>query len=180
VYGHRADWRNPYISYTYYTHSPYYVSPTSYYSRYSRPYDFYRTLPYRYVYWDLWVRYPADYGNGYYTLENYPYYVFNGYRHRYSPVDSCDYELVDGRTNSAVRSFSGWTCQQGYDACAQDRDERNYREYGYRYFCSERIDRSQNYNWDYNDDFYSDLDYYGDVSDPYGNDPYYNDPYYNY
>lgn len=120
------------------------------------------------------MRYGSNYNDGFSYIDSYPYFVYNGYRHRYSPYDSCNYELVDGYNNRTERVFSGRSCQSGYDACARERDEMNYRSYDDRFFCAERIDNSRSYNWDYNDDFYSDLDYYD-----YGNnDDYYSDDYY--
>ncbi len=146
------------------------------------------TLPYRSIYWDSWIRDRVTYQDGYY-YDTYPYYVFNGYRHRYSNVDRCDYELVDGYSNQTVTTFNSYNCNVGYDACAQMRDQYNRNDRSYRYFCSERFDRDDNYsyNWDMNDNFYSDLppvqyqdyvtyrdDYYGqqdsDYYDSYGTD----------
>jgi len=147
------------------------------------------TLPYRYLYWDTWIRYRVTYPTGYYW-DNYPYYVYNGYMHRYSNVDRCDYELVDGHTNTTVSTFHNYYCSTGYDVCSQMRDQYNSSSSSYRYFCSERFDKDDNYsyNWDMNDSFYSDLqpvqydnyesyrdDYFGnadsDYYDSYGTDP---------
>lgn len=162
VYSFRAHYYDPYRPYVYYHHNPYYGS-IHHSVRYYNPYDYYSRIPYRYVYWDSWVRWGVSYNDGFFYIESYPYFVYNGYRHRYSPVDTCDYELVDGYDNRAVATFHGRSCQSGYDMCANERDERNYRSYDHRYFCAERLDNSRSYNWNYNDDFYSDLDYY----DPY-------------
>ena len=60
-------------------------------------------------------------------------------------------------------------CNVGYDQCADLRSRLNYKEGSYRYFCSEAIEnvRSRDYDWDYDDDFYSDVDYddYDDYDD---------------
>ncbi len=167
AYSFRANYHDPYRAYVYYNHSPYY-GHISHSLRFYSPYDYYSRVPYRNVYWDQWVRWGVSSNNGFYYFDNYPYFVYNGYRHRYSPMDSCNYELVDGYDNRTEMTFSGRSCQSGYDACARERDERNYRSYDDRYFCSERLDSSRSYNWDYNDDFYSDLDYY-DYDDYYYN-----------
>lgn len=169
VYSFRAHYYDPYRPYVYYHHSPYYGS-INHSHRYYSPYDYYSRIPYRYVYWDRWLRYGVSYNDGFFYLDSYPYFVYNGYRHRYSPVDTCDYELVDGFDNRTVTTFHGRNCRQGYDMCADQRDEMNYRSYDHRYFCAESIDNSRSYNWNYNDDFYSDLDYY---DNGYDNDPYY-------
>jgi hypothetical protein len=65
-----------------------------------------------------------------------------------------------------VDTYYGQFCNVGYDRCAYDRDMANSQVGEYRYFCSERVD-DEDYGWDYNDDFYSDI----------GNDGYYNDEY---
>ena len=85
-----------------------------------------------------WIFYPSTRTNGYYVIDSYPYFVFNGYRHRYSNVDLCDYQLVDSYTDSVVRNFDNRICSYGYDECARERDYQNDYEYGNRYFCAER------------------------------------------
>jgi hypothetical protein len=157
-YRHRPDWRNPGRTYTRYRHTPRrdrYVHSR----RYTRRYDYHRTIPYRFVYWDRWIRYRADYGNGYVLISGYPFFVYNGYRHRYSSYDYCDYDLVDGYNNTVERTFYGYTCQQAYDYCAELRDDLNYSRYDYRYFCSESLDFSYGDfdHWSYEDDFYYDV-----------------------
>lgn len=75
--------------------------------------------------------------NGYHVLNGYPYFVFNGYQHRYSNLDTCDYQLVDRYTDSAVRYYDNRVCSAGYDECARDRDWENDNAYENRYFCAE-------------------------------------------
>ncbi len=96
--------------------------------------------------------------DGYYW-DNYPFFVYNGYRHRYSHLDVCNYDLVDGDTNSVYRSYSEYTCSVAYDLCADLRDSLNWSSTDYRYFCSERFsyDTSYTYPWNYDEDFYNDL-----------------------
>ena len=113
------------------------------------------------IYWDTWVRYRIPYSswvNGYRFYNDYPYFIYNGYLHRYSNIDRCDYELVDGWTNETIDYFDNYQCNQGYDLCASDRDYYNRMENGYRYFCSERFfyDDSYDYGWDFDRDFYYD------------------------
>lgn len=158
TYRHRPNWRNPGRTYYRYNHTPR-RDRYNHRRRYSRRYDYHRTIPYRYIYWDRWVRYRADYGNGYVLIDGYPFFVYNGYRHRYSSFDYCDFDLVDGYNNTVERTFYGYTCQQAYDYCAELRDDLNFRRYDYRYFCSENLDFSygQFDHWVYEDDFYYDV-----------------------
>lgn len=124
--------------YTRYNHSPYrhnYVQRrhylrTSNYAQAVRRYNsnyFYRN----------WIFYPSTRTNGYYVIDNYPYFIFNGYRHRYSNMDICDYQLVDSYTDTVIRYYNNRTCSYGYDECARERDYQNDYEYGNRYFCAE-------------------------------------------
>jgi hypothetical protein len=171
---HRPNWHRPSYRYTRYTHVPYrrYQSHTR---RYLRIRDYHYTVPYRYVYWNTWLRWRISYNDGYRWYMDYPYFVYNGYLHRYSHIDTCNYDLVDSYDNTTYRSFGGYTCATGYDLCADLRDSLNWQRSEYRYFCSERFeyDSSYSYNWNYDDDFYSDL---GDVY--YDDDYYYDDDFY--
>jgi hypothetical protein len=106
--------------------------------RYTRR-DYYRTIPRTYVYRDRWILFSIGLTNGYYYLDNYPYYVFGGYRYRYSNYDICDYELVDRETGYVERTYYDYTCAVGYDLCADLRDIYNEYEYYDRYFCAERF-----------------------------------------
>jgi hypothetical protein len=150
----------------------------------------YRTNPnYIYAHWIFW---PATgYTNGYWTIDNYPYYVYNGYRYRYSTADYCNYQLVDSYDHTVIQSYWNQMCNTGYDACSYERDRINSQMGEYRYFCSETY-RDQNFNESapsYDDSYYSsseacsDADgdgYCDDQTDPnYGTntDPNY-DPYY--
>lgn len=167
--GHRPVYGRGNVTYTYYRHAPY-RNIHDHTIRYSRPYDFYRTLRYRDIYFNRWVRIGIGWSDGYYYHNGYPYFVYNGYMHRYSRYDVCDYHLVDGVSNYTVQSFYGLSCAEAYDRCADLRDAYNSNDYSYRYFCSEEVAQGPgyDYNWDYNDDFYYDVndDYY------YDNDPY--------
>jgi hypothetical protein len=141
--------------------------------RYSYPRYYYRTVPYRFIYWNRWIRHRINYNNGYYFHSGYPYFVYNGYLHRYSSYDTCNFELVDGHNNATVERFNNYRCNVGYDQCAELRSRLNHQEGNYRYFCSEAIENTNNddYDWDYDDDFYSDVDY-DDYSDE---EPYFED-----
>jgi hypothetical protein len=165
-YGSREGWNfGRDYRYSRYNHSPYRNIPRGHYT-YHSPRDFFRTVPYRNIYWNHWLRWRVNYANGYYWSNDYPWFVYNGFQHRYSDQDVCNYELVDGRANQTMDTFYGQYCNVGYDRCAQARDNANYQAGEYRYFCSEKVEEGEDYNWDYNDDFYSDV----------GNDqPYYND-----
>ena len=120
----------------------------------------------------------VSWDNGYRYYDDYPWYIYNGYRHRYSDYDTCNYELVDGHTNSVVETFPSYSCRIGYDRCSDRRDDLNFYENNYRYFCSEKFEYDSNYNYNYNydEDFYHDLgepdnyveerdDYYDDNDD---------------
>lgn len=157
-YHHRPNWNRPGTRYTRYTHRPN-RDRINHSRRFYNRYDYHRTIPYRYVYWDTWIRYRVSFGNGYVVIDGYPYYVYNGYRHRYSYYDTCDYDLVDGYSNTVEHTFYGYTCAQAYDLCSDLRDDLNYRRDGYRYFCSEKVDFSYGRysHWDYEDDFYYDV-----------------------
>ena len=142
-------------------------------TRWNSPRHYHYTIPYRYIYWNQWIRYRVTDLNGYRLYNGYPFFVFNGYRHRYSSYDQCNYDLVDGNTNSVQRTFSGYTCKMSYDMCADVRDNLNADYSSYRYFCAEEFEYDENfrYDWNYNDDFYSDVD--TDFSD--SDEDYYND-----
>ena len=66
---------------------------------------------------------PYGYADGWCYYDNYDFYVYQGYRHRYSQSDICNYELIDTRTNTVVEAFHNLQCKEGYDACAKKRDE---------------------------------------------------------
>lgn len=155
-YRHYDNWHRPNYRYTRVRHNPYYSVPRHTVTYYT-PRDYYYHLSYRDIYWNQWIRVRINYNDGYYWHNNYPYFVYNGYRHRYSPVEYCDYELVDGWNNSTHTTYHGQTCQSAYDSCASLRDDLNYYAGDYRYFCSERFfDDPFSYDhWDFYDDFYS-------------------------
>jgi len=127
--------------------------------RYRSTRDYYRTVNTSYLYRNNWIRVSVGYDNGYRYYNDYPYFVYNGYRHRYSHIDRCDYELVDSYTGRVERRFNTYTCSTGYDLCADKRDDLNDYEWDTRYFCAERY---SSYSSDpYIDDYgYDDSDYY--------------------
>ncbi len=108
--------------------------------RYNRPVDYHRVIVRRHIY-RYWVFQPAPYtyGWGYREIDDYPWWIYNGYRFRYHPVELCDYELVDGETNLTVRSFGQMACSTSYDICASERDTSNAVAGYERYFCAERV-----------------------------------------
>jgi hypothetical protein len=175
------------IRYVHYYHAPY---RTPYYHslRFHRTFDWYthvyRTSPdYLYAHW---IFYPAvGYNNGYWTIDNYPYFVFNGFRYRYSTFDTCNYQLVDKYDHRVVQNYWNQTCNIGYDSCSFERDRLNAQMGDFRYFCSETY-RDQNFNWTaptYDDSYYNvgNYDDNGSCTD-FDNDGYcdenYDDPYY--
>lgn len=84
-----------------------------------------------------WILFPTARGNGFFLNNNYPYFVFNGYQHRYSAYDRCNYELVDGYSNLRVQPFFNQFCNIGYNQCAILRDNLNHAEFSNRYYCAE-------------------------------------------
>lgn len=141
-YGHTR------IRYSRHSHIPY-GSPYAHTVRYHRSLDWYqyvfRFYP-NYVYAN-WIFFPAvGYSNGYWTIDNYPYYVFNGYRYRYSTVDYCNYQLVDQYNHQVVQTYWNQPCHVGYDTCSYERDILNDQSNDYRYFCSETF-REDSYDY---------------------------------
>ncbi len=167
-YGHRPNWNRSNSRYVRHNHSSYRYN-RSHHSRYNNRRSYFRSVPYRSIYWNRWLRVRVTWNDGYYWNNNYPWYNYNGYSHRYSHVDMCNYELVDGWNNTVERTYYNNTCSTGYDLCASQRDQMNSWSSDYRYFCSERLDGSvDDYDYDLNDDFYSDI--YDDSYDGYGDD----------
>ncbi len=132
----------PIVYRNYRRHIPY-AHPYYHTIRYVRPYDYYFAAR-RYHIYRYWLFEPVaySYNNGYYVFNEYPYYVYNGYRHRYSTVDLCSYQLVDSTDNSVVKSFTERVCQAAYDECSLERDVANQNLSESRYFCAERVDDS--------------------------------------
>ena len=116
-----------------------YVQRYRHSTRYYSPYDYYNTVPRRYFYNNTWLRFYVGYSyvDGYIQFAGYPYFVYNGYRHRYSAYDNCNYDLVDGYNNRIEARFYGMSCMDSYDRCAELRDDYNWYDEDYRYFCSE-------------------------------------------
>jgi hypothetical protein len=141
----RVDTRNPLpvrsvYAGRFYNHRPHQVSIPNLVVRYSRPYDYFSVVPRHHIYrW--WVYEPVSfwYTNGYWVINDYPYYVYRGYRYRYSPVELCNYELVDSTNNAVVKVFADKYCSQAYDECALERDTANTAEQYERFFCAERV-----------------------------------------
>lgn len=168
-YYHRPFGHTP-IRYSPYYHAPY-RSPFYHSVLYYRSYDWYNFVlrtnrNYVYVHW---IFYPATgYRNGYNTIENYPYYVYNGYRHRYSSNDYCNYQLVDSNNHSVVQTYWNQICNTGYDACSYERDRLNSQMNDYRYFCSETY---RDYGYDYSTPSYENTHYPSENTST-GNDDY--------
>lgn len=121
------------------THKPY-VAPRRV-TRYAQPRDFYINVYVRHIYL-TWIMEPVrtTYYDGYWEMDDYPYYVDNGYRYRYTPVETCRYELVDGLNYSVVKTYPNQACNVAYDKCAVERDTKNASFGSKRYFCAEKVD----------------------------------------
>lgn len=91
--------------------------------------------------WNNWIRVPSYRTRGYHVVDGYPYYVFNGYRMRYSNTDYCNYQLVDTRYNSVRETYSNYTCSRGLDECMDDANYENSWEHGTPYMCLEAHSR---------------------------------------
>jgi hypothetical protein len=108
-----------------------------------------------------WLLYPTTRLNGHYYVDNYPYFVHNGYRHRYSNADMCNYQLVNKDTHSIVRKYNYQSCVSGYNRCAVDRDNRNERSWDNKFFCAETTGNATSDTY-YGNDYSSEDDYYND------------------
>ena len=107
---------------------------------YHTPRDYHLHVRRHYIYY-RWIQEPVvwTYTDGYWEIDNYPYYVDNGYRYRYNPVETCKYDLVDGNDYTVVRQFED-ACNVAFDRCAVERDNLN-RPIGLdRFFCAESVD----------------------------------------
>jgi hypothetical protein len=134
---------NPYPSshqdYRQVSHVPYSVSYETVRWQNQRAYQ--EHMDRRYIF-RSWIQEPVDYyyNNGYQMIDNYPYYVDQGIRYRYNPVETCDYHLVDSSSYSSYQDFGLTSCTSGYDQCAAQRDSLNNYASTNRYFCSESVD----------------------------------------
>ena len=81
--------------------------------------------------------------NGFVTYNQYPYFAFNGYLHRYSAVDTCNYQLINTLGQVAVRNYVG-LCNVSYNQCAAVRDGFNYRARSFQFVCAETF-RQRNF-----------------------------------
>lgn len=163
-YGTRR-YHNPYNyshrNYRRYFHAP--VARRINHRRRYTPWNYFRNISsnYRnYVYLN-WILFPSTRLNGYYYDGDYPYYIHNGYRHRYSNNDTCNYQLVDKNTHNVVRTYWNQMCSNGYNRCAVDRDNRNEMEWSNKFFCAET---HRNQGYDFNNPTYN---YENDYSDNY-------------
>jgi len=98
-------------------------------------------VDHRYIF-RSWIQGPVvfTYGNGYRLIDNYPYYVHSGFRYGYSPVERCQYQLVNSDVYSSVQNTGLIACNQAYDQCALQRDNYN-RVAGYeQHICAEGVD----------------------------------------
>ena len=145
--------------YSHYYHTPY-QAPYVHVTRYYRSYDWYNWVvsfnpQYVYVHW---LFFPApNYGNGYWVINDYPFFIYNGYQYRYSSEDYCNYQLVDQYTHEVLQNYWNQRCNVGYDFCSYERDRLNAQMNEFRYFCSETY-RSYGYDYSrptYEEDSYS-------------------------
>jgi hypothetical protein len=107
---------------------------------YNNPNSYYHGVDSGYVYQD-WLFEPAPfhYSYGYNCIGGYPYYVHNGYKHRYSSVDMCNYELLDLEATNPVKTFYNIACNIAFDQCAAKRDQLNDKEDMQKYVCVEKV-----------------------------------------
>ncbi|MCK5050763.1 MAG: hypothetical protein KAS53_03410 [Candidatus Cloacimonetes bacterium] len=123
---------------------------------YHKPIKYHYTIPPRYIYRGIWIRYYFVFDNGFYFFNGYPYFVYHNHLHRYSYTDPGSYDLVDSVTDKVYATFYGFSLKQSYDRCAQLRDRLNREEGFYRYFCAERFEYDSDYNYGWDPDDYSD------------------------
>lgn len=137
-------------------HKPYIKKDFTQDVHYSKPIKYHYTIPPRYIYRGIWIRYYFVYDNGFYFFNGYPYFVYHNHLHRYSYTDPGSYDLVDSVTDKVYATFYGFSLKQSYDRCAQLRDRLNREEGFYRYFCAERFEYDSDYNYGWDPDDYSD------------------------
>ena len=123
---------------------------------YNKPIMYHYSIPPRFIYRGIWIRYYFVYDNGFYFFNGYPYFVYHNYIHRYSYTDPGSYDLVDSVTDKVYATFYGFSLKQSYDRSADLRDRLNSEEGFYRYFCAERFEYDTNYKYDWDPDDYSD------------------------
>ncbi|GEM_PF-2830279 len=136
-------------------HKPYHGTP-SHHVHYYTPMQYHYLVPPMYLYRGLWIRWWVDHPDGFYMYNGYPYYVWNGYLHRYSATDEGSYDVVDSYTDEVYATFYGANIQQSYDRAAEMRDILNYREKSNRYFCAERFEYNPDHHYDWDPDDYPD------------------------
>jgi hypothetical protein len=121
-------------------HTPYSYNNCGY-SMYTQPRDFHLSVGNQYIYKN-WIYYPTpyQYQTGFHCMDGYPYYVYNGYRHRYSEVDLCNYDLYDQDDKTIIKTYYGIECKKAFDLCSAKRDQLNDDEAFERYNCVERVD----------------------------------------
>jgi hypothetical protein len=122
--------------------------------RYSTPRAYSTHIERRYIF-RQWIQEPVifSYTNGYWEIDNYPYYVESGFRYRYSPVETCQYDLVDSSSYDTVRSYPIMACNIAFDTCSADREVLNGAVNAESYFCAEHVDDDLGSN---SDDEYDD------------------------
>jgi len=122
---------------------------------------------------------PGEYKNNSFNfIDGYPYWVMNGYMHRYSSTDSCNYQLIDKYSMRVVESYWNKTCSVGYDKCSELRSNLNYLENSYRFTCAEtfrpksyayfnKYNKAESYIGGYDVESYKKDYYYDDQFDLY-------------
>ena len=106
--------------------------------------------------------------------------VHNGYKHRYSNIDSCNYQLIDTHTHNVQSTWWNNTCNIGYNACASIRDNQNFSTNEFRYECVETFrDSSYDFSfptYDYDVDSQTQTDYtYQECMEDYNDSAYCSD-----
>ncbi|MBS3768501.1 MAG: hypothetical protein KGY75_10340 [Candidatus Cloacimonetes bacterium] len=116
---------------------------------YPAPIKYHYTVSPHFIYRGLWIRISVNHYNGFCFYNGYPYFVYNGYLHRYSSYDPGSYDLVDSYTNNVYATFYGSSIKQSYDRCAELRDLLNNKLGEYRYFCAEKYKGDSKYSYDW-------------------------------
>lgn len=134
----------PTPSYTPVARDPLHWSPredmTRWSKRFSNPEAYFRTLSSSAVAhsWAL-PSAPAYLKLGPVILDGYPWYIEDGHRHRYNPLETCSYGLVDATTYKAQQVWDSKACDQGYDACIKVMDAANTQAGRARFICAEKV-----------------------------------------
>ncbi len=161
-------------SYTSYDYEPISYDWTSYqYYRFLHNNDMQHALYINWIFRSVEETNQEYQNNTFNFIDGYPYWVINGYMHRYSSTDTCNYQLIDKYSMRVVESYFRMTCNRGYDNCAIEKNKLNLEEKSLRFTCAETFRPS---NYAYFNKFNKEDSHVGGYDiESYKKDYYYND-----